>query len=316
MSPEPPYDFHAPVLIGEVLKHLPIVPDGIYVDGTLGGGGYAAPVLAMLPPGARLIGFDLDADAIHHAGERLHAIADRILFIHDNFKALPNRLRAAGINHIDCLLLDLGVSSHQIDVHERGFSFRSSDTPARLDMRMDARQRLTAHTVINTYPQERLAEIFSTYGEERYSRRIAQMVVRARERAPIETTNDLAAIVEIAIGQRMLTKSLARVFQAIRIEVNDELENLSSVLASATELMAPGGRLMVISYHSLEDRIVKQFIREKARRLIPSGNKLVPDTIIQPVVNDLAHKPIVAGEEEISINPRARSAKLRIAEKL
>ena len=288
------YEYHTPVLVDEVLQFLVTHSDGFYVDGTLGGGGHAEHILTKLTPQGKLIGFDMDNDAIEHASERLKKFSNT-MFLQDNFTNIKSRLASLGMNHISGLFLDLGVSSRQLDSQERGFSFRSD---SRIDLRMNRSQVLDGWMVVNTYEQSQLADVIWKYGEERNSRRIAKKIIFARERQPLDTTQDLARVVESAVGKRWLTKTLARVFQAIRIEVNNELENLRTTLHNAIELLEQGGRIVVISYHSLEDRIVKQMFRSEQRLAI------------------LTKKPIRATEAETAINPRARSAKLRAAERI
>jgi 16S rRNA (cytosine1402-N4)-methyltransferase len=222
-------------------------------------------------------------------------------------------LAQKGINHVSGILFDLGVSSYQLDEPSRGFSFRTDD---RLDMRMDRAQALDARAVVNQYEERELADILWMYGEERASRRIAHALVRRRTLSPLQTTGELKALVKGVIGERFLTKSLARVFQALRIEVNNELINLETALAQAIPLLDRGGRLVVICYHSLEDRIVKDTLKREAASVQRSGNKLVPDIPLKPKVKILTKKPIEATDEECRRNPRSRSAKLRIAEKL
>jgi len=304
--------YHTPVLVESVLRYLPAAPDGIYVDGTLGGGGHTEQLLEHLSPAAKVIGFDRDAEAIAFARLRLARFGERVLFVAEEAARLLPALRALGIDRIDGFLLDLGVSSHQIDDASRGFSFQGN---GRIDMRMDRTQRLDGWTVVNEYGEERLAGILFQYGEERASRRIARILVEARAEHPIDTTEQLAWIVGKVTGARFLTKTLARVFQAIRIEVNDELGQLRTALASALKILRPGGRIVVISYHSLEDRIVKNFFREEASDTIPSLTKLAPDTRREPLLTILTKKPVEADEAERERNPRAGSAKLRAAER-
>jgi 16S rRNA (cytosine1402-N4)-methyltransferase len=210
-------------------------------------------------------------------------------------------------------LLDLGVSSYQIDEPSKGFSFQTDEL---LDMRMDRHQQVDAKHVVNQYDEQALVDILWTYGEEKHSRRIAKAIVQRRIEQPIETTGQLAALIERTIGGRFLNKTLARVFQAIRIEVNNELENLRQALCDCVDVLNPGGRLVVISYHSLEDRLVKYAFRAASAQSIPSGNKIIPDTPLQPVLTMLTRKPVTASEEEMAVNPRSRSAKLRAAEKV
>lgn len=300
-------------MLNEVLAHLVTAPDGIYVDGTVGGGGHAVKILERLSPQGTLIGIDADADAIQEAGRRLKYFQSSLQLVHDNTSHIAGILRSKQIAAINGLLLDLGVSSFQFDEASKGFSFRGDE---RLDMRMDRRQSLDAHSVVNTYDEQHFASILWKYGEERQSRRIARAVAKKRESAPIETTGQLASIVESIVGGRFLTKTLARVFQAIRIEVNDELARLQTILHDSLDFIATGGRIVVITYHSLEDRIVKQFFVAGAAASIPSGNRFQPDTPRAPELRIITKKPIVAGEAEQRINPRSRSAKLRVAERV
>lgn len=305
-------EFHTPVLADETIRYLCTRPDGTYVDGTVGGGGHAERIL-MTAPASILIGFDADGEALESAGRRLARFGDRQRLVHDNVANIGSRLAGMGIGPIDGLLLDLGVSSHQIEAGERGFSYMHD---GRLDMRMDTRQSLDAFAVVNTYEQARLADLFWKYGEERNSRKIARAVVDRRRKSPIRTTRELASAVESAAGPRYLMQTLARIFQAIRIEVNRELDKLNKVLEDVIGLLASGGRIVVISYHSLEDRCVKQFFVSRSRRTVPSGSKLVPDRPIVPELAVLTRKPVVPGDAEIERNPRARSAKLRAAERV
>ncbi len=300
------------MLLQEALGLLVTRDDGVYVDATLGGGGHAQSLLQKYP-GVRLIGIDADRDAIEYARPRLEGFGKRATLVNDNFRNLKAVLSGEGLQTITGVLIDLGVSSFQLDDASKGFSFRSDEM---LDMRINRSQSLDAQTVLNSYEEKRLAEIFWKFGEERLSRRIAKRIAQQRNETAIKTTGELAAIIESVIGQRFLTKSLARVFQAIRIEVNNELENLQHALVDAIGLLEQGGRIIVISYHSLEDRIVKQAFRSASATKIPSGHKLVPDKAILPRLTILTKKPVEASAIEISNNPRARSAKLRAAEKL
>jgi 16S rRNA (cytosine1402-N4)-methyltransferase len=302
--------YHVPVLLDEAVRVLVTNRAWIYVDGTLGGGGHAERVCEELSPEGTLVAFDCDADAIEVARNRLARFGDRVLLIRANFRAMAAELRRRDIKSIGGVLLDLGVSSFQLDAPLRGFSFRSD---ARLDMRMDQEQAFSALAVVNEYSEQALADVLFHYGEERLSRRIARSIVARR---PATTTGALREAVEQAVGQRFVVKSLARVFQALRIEVNHELENLAVALAEATALLLPGGRIVVISYHSLEDRIVKEFFRKNSATTIPSGHKLIPDTVTRPLLRLVGRQPIAAPDEECSVNPRARSAKLRAAEKV
>lgn len=302
--------YHIPVLLEEALGYLITDANGVYVDGTLGGGGHSEEICKRLGERGRLICFDADDDAIRFASERLKDFSKRVTFVHANVGNLKPEIGALGVPSINGLLLDLGVSSYQIDEETKGFSFRSDE---KIDMRMDRRQALSGWDVVNNYEEEKLANVLWQFGEERNSRRIARRIVEART---IESTGELASIIESAVGKRFLVKTLARVFQAIRVEVNDELENLKRVLADSIELIARGGRIVVISYHSLEDRVVKNMFKTASAHRLPSGNKLVPDAVIVPTLRLLTKSPIRASETEIARNPRARSAKMRVAEHL
>lgn len=300
-------------MLAEAVGHLVTTPDGIYVDGTLGGGGHAEKICERLTKQGKLIGIDADTDAQQEARERLKRFQSSIELVHDNTAHIGTILRSKQIFTIHGLLLDLGVSSFQLDDARKGFSFRGDE---RLDMRMDRRQLLDAYAVVNTYEEEDLASVIYRYGEERLSRKIARAIVRRRAEKHVETTGDLAQIVERSVGGKFAVKSLARVFQAIRIEVNDELERLRTILRDSLALLAVGGRIVVISYHSLEDRIVKNFFNECAALSIPSGNKYQPDTPRIPELKIITRKPLEATDEEQAVNPRSRSAKMRVAERI
>lgn len=306
-------DFHTPVLAETAIQYILTVPDGIYVDGTLGGGGHAELLLVNASAHATLVGFDVDPSGLMFAQARLMRFGDRVRYLHDNFANLRTRLLGVNIERIHGLLLDLGMSSRHIDDPSRGFSFQ---VESRLDMRMDPRQSLDAQSVVGSFSQDQLADLFWKYGEERNSRSIARKIVSERQRKPIRTTTELAGIVEAAVGRKYLRQTLARVFQAIRIVVNNELENLETALHDVIDFLVPGGRIVVISYHSLEDRIVKEFFRTEARRSVSSGNKLIPDRPLEPRLRILTKKPIEADPKEIERNPRSRSAKLRAAERI
>jgi 16S rRNA (cytosine1402-N4)-methyltransferase len=306
---EPAY--HIPVLLDESVKGLNIKPSGIYVDVTFGGGGHSKEILSRLNGKGRLFSFDQDADA-----EKNIEASEGFTFVRSNFRYLKNWMRYYGVEKIDGLLADLGVSSHHFDDESRGFSFRF-DAP--LDMRMNKRAGMTAADVVNEYDEDRLADIFFLYGEMKNSRKIASMLVRARQKKPIQTTLDLITAVR---GQQTPTntmaesrekKDMAKLFQALRIEVNHEMDALKEMLLSATELLKPGGRLSVITYHSLEDRMVKNVMK--------TGNaegKRVQDFYgkVETPYRLVNNKVIVASPDEQQKNPRSRSAKLRIAEKL
>jgi 16S rRNA (cytosine1402-N4)-methyltransferase len=305
--------FHTPVLCKEAVDYLVGREDGIYVDGTLGGGGHAEAILEKIYPHGKLIGIDADDDACKNARRRLEKYASNVIFVHDNTVNIASILAAHGVSSIHGILLDLGVSSYQLDEGKKGFSFRSDEM---LDMRMDRRQHLDAKSVVNTYPEEELALLFRKYGEEKNSRRLARAIANQRALGSIETTGEIASIVEKTIGSRFLVKSLARIFQALRIEVNNELANLSTLLRESLHTMETGGRMVVISYHSLEDRIVKKFFLEESMSYTPSENKLLPDTPRNPNLRILTKKPVRASKEEQQRNPRSRSAKMRAAERI
>jgi 16S rRNA (cytosine1402-N4)-methyltransferase len=306
-------EFHIPVLKDEVIRYLQPSPGGIYVDGTIGGGGHAESIVEQLSSRGTLIGFDRDPDALHEAEQRLQKYRDNIVLVHDNFVAIRNRLSAMNISLVDGVVMDLGVSSHQLDTAERGFAFQSV---GRLDMRMDRAQRLDALAVINTYEEPRLVGILREYGEEKNARKIARKIIEMRRQRTITTTADFVDIIKSVSSGRFFTKTLARVFQAIRIEVNNELVYLRDGLSAAIEILKPGARIVVLSYHSLEDRIVKELFRAESRRVIPSGSKFIPDRTVQPLITILTKKPVTASAGEMLLNPRARSVKLRAAERL
>lgn len=297
--------YHIPVLLKPAVDGLDIRPEGTYVDTTLGGGGHTREILSRLGPQGRLLGFDQDEDA-----ERNIPDDPRFTFVRSNFRFLHNFLRYHGISQIDGLLADLGVSSHHFDDSERGFSFRFDGA---LDMRMNKRAGQTAADIVNTYSEERLANVFYLYGELKNSRKLAAALVKARAAAPINTIEAFLDIVKPFFGREREKKEMARVFQALRIEVNQEMEALKEMLYAATDALRPGGRLAVITYHSLEDRMVKN--------LIKTGNvegKMEKDFFgnTQTPFRAVNNKVIVPDDDETARNPRSRSAKLRIAEKL
>ena len=296
--------YHVPVLLDESVSGLDIKPGGVYVDVTFGGGGHSREILRRLPEDAHLYSFDQDADAERNIGDP----NEKFTFVRSNFRYLKNWMRYYGVDHIDGLLADLGVSSHHFDDAERGFSFRF-DAP--LDMRMNKRAGQTAADILNNYDEARLADIFYIYGEMKNSRRIAAAVAKARQTAPINTTSDFLAVVEPMFKREREKKDMARLFQALRIEVNHEMDALREMLAAATQLLAPGGRLSVITYHSLEDRIVKNVMKAGN----PEG-KVEQDFFGR--INTpyrMVEKLIIPSEEEQQSNPRSRSAKLRVAER-
>ncbi len=307
---------HLPVMPDEVIRFLAPKPGGIYVDGTVGGGGHASLVLEESSPDGVLIGFDRDAEALRAAAERLLPYGDRVKMVQGNYAGLDEALAGFGIAGIDGLLLDLGVSSHQLDSAERGFSFQQ-DAP--LDMRMDGCTGVTAAELVNTLPEEELCRIIRDYGEERWARRIAAFIVKARAEAPVETTLQLVDIIKGAIPRGAWEERLhpaTRTFQALRIAVNDELDSLEKGLDLGIGMLTRGGRVVVIAFHSLEDRIVKNCFRRFSRGCTcPKG---LPYCICggKQLVRVLTGRPVMAGEAEVKANPRARSARLRAAEKL
>lgn len=306
---------HVSVLLQECIDNLNIKPDGIYVDGTLGGAGHSSRIAAKLTTG-RLIGIDRDPVALKAAGERLSPFGDRVTLVHSNFCEIKQVLKDLNIEGVDGILLDLGVSSPQLDDGSRGFSYMA-DAP--LDMRMNNEDALTAHTVVNTWPQEELKRILYTYGEERYAPQIAAAICRRREEKPIETTLELVDVIRSAMPAAALREKqhpAKRSFQAIRIAVNDELGAVEKVMGDAIGALNPGGRLAIITFHSLEDRIVKQGMAEAAKGCTCPPNFPVCVCGKKPQVRLISRKPIVSGEEELEINPRARSAKLRVCEKI
>ncbi len=297
------------------VEALAIRPDGIYLDGTLGGAGHSYEIASRLTTG-RLIGLDRDEVALAAARERLKPFSDRVTLVHSNFQALSAVLDDLGIAKVDGMLFDLGVSSPQLDDKERGFSYMA-DAP--LDMRMDRSEGLTAYDVVNTYDQESLKRILYTYGEERYAPKIAAAIVKRRAEKPIETTLELAELIRAAMPPQALREKqhpAKRSFQAIRIAVNDELTAVERMLASAIDRLNPGGRLAVITFHSLEDRLVKSAMQEAAKGCICPKEFPVCVCGRTPKVKILTRHPIVADEAELAENPRARSAKLRVAERI
>lgn len=305
---------HVSVLLDECIEGLNIKPDGIYVDGTLGGAGHSYHIAERLTTG-RLIGIDRDPVALKAAGERLSPFADRVTLVHSNFCRMGQVLQELGISGVDGILLDLGVSSPQLDDGSRGFSYM---TDAPLDMRMDNGDALSADTVVNTWSYEELKRILYDYGEERYAPAIAAAIVRKREISPIRTTLELVDVIRSAMPPAALREKqhpAKRAFQAIRIAVNDELNSVSKAMDAAIPCLNPGGRLAVITFHSLEDRIVKNAMAAAAKGCICPPEFPVCVCGRKPQVTVLTRKPIVSGEEELERNPRARSAKLRICEK-
>ena len=307
--------YHVSVLLDECIQALNIKPDGIYVDGTLGGAGHSSQIAARLTTG-RLIGIDRDPKALKAAGERLAPYGDRVTLVHSNFSRLDEVLDNLGIEGVDGILLDLGVSSPQLDEAERGFSYMA-DAP--LDMRMNSEDSLTAHEVVNTWPKEELRRILYEYGEERYAPQIAAAIDRRRAEKPIETTLELVDVIRSAMPPAALREKqhpAKRSFQAIRIAVNDELGAVGRVLEVAVPKLNRGGRLAIITFHSLEDRLVKNGMAANAKGCTCPPNFPVCICGNKPKVKLISKKPIVSGSEELERNPRARSAKLRVCEKL
>ena len=307
---------HRSVLLDECIEALSIRSDGVYVDGTAGGAGHSSVIASHLGEGGKLLALDQDETAVRVASERLSRFGERAEVVHTNFCDLAQVCEARGIAHIDGLLLDLGVSSYQLDTAERGFSYRA-DAP--LDMRMDASKPLTAKQIVNEYSEDALRRILFEYGEERFSSRIASNIIRARETAEIKTTGELVEIIKRSVPTRHGDGGhhpAMRTFQALRIEVNAELDVIAPAIKSAVSLLNPGGRIAIITFHSLEDRIVKQTFADMASGC--TCPKSLPVCVCgkKPRVKLVTRKPILPSEEELAVNPRSRSAKLRVAEKL
>ena len=306
---------HVSVLLDECIEGLNIKSDGIYVDGTLGGAGHSGQIVKRLTTG-RLIGIDRDPVALKVAGERLAPYKENVTLVHSNFCEMAQVLKDLDIPGVDGILLDLGVSSPQLDDGSRGFSYM---TDAPLDMRMNSEDALSAETVVNTWSQEELKRILYTYGEERYAPQIAAAICRRREEAPIKTTLELVDIIRSAMPAAALREKqhpAKRSFQAIRIAVNDELGSVERVLEDAIDLLNPGGRLAIITFHSLEDRIVKTAMTAASKGCTCPPSFPVCVCGKKPKVKIISRKPIVASDEELERNPRARSAKLRVCERL
>ena len=308
---------HYSVLLNETIENLNINPDGIYVDGTLGGGGHAYQVASRLSEKGRLIGIDQDADAIAAAGERLKEFGDKITIIRSNYANMKEELHRIGVEKVDGIVLDLGVSSFQLDTPERGFTYRDENAP--LDMRMDDRQSLTAKDIVNGYSEMDLYRIIRDYGEDKFAKNIAKHIVQERAKKPIETTGELTEIIRASIPMKVQVTGghpAKRTFQAIRIELNKELEVLQNNLDDMIDLLNPGGRICIITFHSLEDRIVKtNFKRNENPCTCPSdfpvcvcGKKSKGKVVTR--------KPILPSEEELEVNSRSKSAKLRVFERV
>ncbi|HIT14360.1 MAG TPA: 16S rRNA (cytosine(1402)-N(4))-methyltransferase RsmH [Candidatus Scatomonas merdigallinarum] len=306
---------HTSVLLEETIENLRVKPEGVYVDGTLGGAGHALEVCRRLSAAGRLIGIDQDEDAIAAAEERLREYRDRVTILRSNYRCMVSELKKRGITAVDGILLDLGVSSHQLDEAERGFTYRE-DAP--LDMRMDQRQELTAAGVVNTYSEERLYQVIRDYGEEKFAKNIAKRICRERAEKPILTTGELVEIIKASIPAKMRVTGghpAKRTFQAIRIEVNQELAVLEESLDGMIDFLREGGRLCVITFHSLEDRIVKNIFRRNEHPCICPPEFPVCVCGRKPKGFVVTRKPVVPGEEELAANKRSKSAKLRVFER-
>lgn len=307
---------HYSVLLNETIENLNIKPDGIYVDGTLGGGGHAYQVALRLSEKGRLIGIDQDADAIAAAGERLKEFGDKITIIRSNYANMKEELHRIGVEKVDGIVLDLGVSSFQLDTPERGFTYRDENAP--LDMRMDDRQSLTAKDIVNGYSEMDLYRIIRDYGEDKFAKNIAKHIVQERAKKPIETTGELTEIIRASIPMKVQVTGghpAKRTFQAIRIELNKELEVLQNNLDDMIDLLNPGGRICIITFHSLEDRIVKSnFKRNENPCTCPSD---FPVCVCGKVSKGkvITRKPILPSEKELEENSRSKSAKLRVFER-
>ena len=306
---------HTSVLLEETIEQLRIRPEGIYVDGTLGGGGHSLEICKRLTTG-RLIGIDQDEDAIAAAGERLRDYQDKVTIVRSNYAQMTQVLKDLGIHRVDGILLDLGVSSYQLDTPERGFTYRCEDAP--LDMRMDRRQTLTAHDIVNGYSEAELFRIIRDYGEDRFAKNIAKHIVQARENKPIETTGELNAIIKGAIPMKVQATGghpSKRTYQAIRIELNHELDVLRDHLDEMVNLLEDGGRLCIITFHSLEDRIVKSAFKKSENPCTCPSNFPVCVCGNKSKGKVVTRKPILPSEEELSENSRSKSAKLRVFER-
>jgi 16S rRNA (cytosine1402-N4)-methyltransferase len=303
---------HQPVLLNEVVMNLNLPKKRIVVDCTLGLGGHASEMLKAMPAAGKLIGFELDSDNLKIAKKNLKDFTEQVVFLNINYGNLMDEIKKLKLKGVDAILLDLGIASTQVDQPEKGFSFRNEGP---LDMRFDKKQKLTAADIVNNYSEKELIRIFKEYGEEKKARKITLEIVRVRKRKPFKTTLQLANFIEKLLKRSGHIHPATRVFQALRIEVNKELETLEKTLEQAVELLRPKGRIAVISYHSLEDRIVKRFFRLMSQDYINEPGKLT-STKLEPKLRIVTKKPIIPSGKEVVQNPRSRSAKLRIAEKL
>ena len=306
---------HKSIMLAETIESLHIKPDGIYVDGTLGGGGHSLEIAKRLTDGGRLIGIDQDGDAIEAAGQRLAPYSDRVTIVRSNYAQMKQVLQELSIDKVDGILLDLGVSSYQLDNGERGFTYRE-DVP--LDMRMDKRQERTARDIVNTYSETELYHIIRDYGEDKFAKNIAKHIVNKRKESPIETTGQLIEVIKSAIPMKVRAVGghpAKKTFQAIRIECNRELDVLKDSIDAMIDLLNPGGRLCIITFHSLEDRIVKRAFKKNENPCTCPPN--FPVCVCGNVSKgkQLTRKPIIPGEEELEYNKRAKSSKLRVFER-
>ena len=308
---------HVTVLLHETIDYLDVKPDGVYVDATLGGAGHSEYLLSKLSPKGHLYAFDQDATAIEHAKKRLAPYIEKgmVTFVQDNFRHLKLQLEKLGVEEIDGICYDLGVSSPQLDERERGFSYKQ-DAP--LDMRMNRHADFSAYQVVNDYDYHDLVRIFFKYGEDKFSKQIARKIEQARQIKPIETTTELAEIIKSAKPAKELKKKghpAKQIFQAIRIEVNDELGAADESIQQAIDMLAVDGRISVITFHSLEDRLTKQLFKEASTVDVPKGLPFIPDDL-KPKLELISRKPILPSAEELEMNNRAHSAKLRVARKV
>ena len=308
---------HKSVLLKETIEYLKINPDGTYVDGTLGGGGHAYEILSRLSPKGRLVGIDQDEDAIKAAAGRLAGFGDKVRIARSNYRQMREVLEGYGILKVDGIVLDLGVSSYQLDDPDRGFTYRNGDAP--LDMRMDNRQKFTAKDLVNTYSEMELYRVIRDYGEDKFAKNIAKHIAAARKKKDIETTGELTEIIKAAIPAKVRMNGghpAKRTFQAIRIELNGELEALKGSLEDMIDILKPGGRICIISFHSLEDRIVKNIFRKSDNPCTCPKDFPVCVCGKIPIGKAVNKKPVLPSEEEMRYNSRAKSAKLRVFEKM